>query len=648
MHFPSSIRRRTVLLAAVLAVAVGGLAVPTAQAATKPPTYPLGLQPSPASAVAPYAVPENGAAFGDAPIPASVDLTSWAVPVGNQGQVGSCVSWTVGYAISGWYAKRSGFAGTPYAPLYLYNQITNGQGGPTTGTTFYGNLSLEQSGGILPLADFAGGNYTTSYLPNNADKAKAASYKITDWSTLYYNQSMSAASGQSLIKQALANEKPVALGIKVYQNFYGVNAANPYYSSVSGSMLGRHAVAVLGYDSYGVRIQNSWGTGWGSGGFAWLSWSFLATQSEEAYVVNGFTAPASGTAPVISALGASSGPWSGGTVTITGTNLTGGTVTFGTKNATSVTVNSSTSITAGVPTSLLGAVDVRVSTPTGGRSNALSYTYAAAAPTITGVNPAAGPNTGGTPITISGTNLNSLSGSGYTVTVGGRPATNVVVAGGGTSLTAVTPEGPLGAADVTVTNVGGTSAAATFTYQWPVNPLLTLTAPKATTVKPGRVTLTGALKLPSGKAVAKTTVLLEGRAKGSSGAYTTIATATSAASGKVSFAPTPSTSTEYRLAAVGDITSASVIITVQPAPVIASISSTTALAAGGQTISVTGENLAGAKVTVGGKPAASVTVADDGDSLTFVTPARSAGKAAVVIVTATGKVTAGSFAVTKV
>lgn len=648
MRSSPSIRTRFALLVGAIAASLGGGALVAPQVGAATPRYPLGLERSPVSAVAPRLVPEQAPTYAAVP-PASVDLTQWAVPVGNQGQVGSCVSWTVGYTISGWFARRDGRAGQPYAPLYLYNQLTNYAGGATVGTSFYGNLSLEQSGGIPPKADFGGTDYLTSYRPTTTERATAANYKIADWATLYYSQSQSAASGQALIKQALADEKPVALGIKVYSNFYSVSSANSgRYDAIGGSFLGRHAVAVLGYDSFGVRIQNSWGTGWGDGGFAWLSWNFLATQSEEAYVVNGFTAPAAGTAPVISSLSATSGPWSGGSITITGTDLTGASVMFGTKPSPSVTVNSDTSVTAQVPVATAGAVDVRVSTPTGGRSNALSYTYGTAAPTITSITPSSGAAAGGTTITVAGTNLAQLSGSAYTVTVGGRPATNVTVAADGASFTAVTPSGAIGAANVVVTNAGGTSAAGTYTYNWTVEPTLTLSTPKLTTIKPGKLALTGTIKLPSGTAVAKTAVSLQSRPKGTSGAYTTVATATSNPSGKIAFSLAATSSSEFRLSAAGGITSASLVVTVQPPPTVSSMSSTLGTTSGGQTVIVQGANFGGAKVTVGGTPASSVTVADDGASLTFVAPARSPGKAKVVVVTATGKVTAGSYVIPKV
>lgn len=55
-------------------------------------------------------------------------------------------------------------------------------------------------------------------------------------------------------------------------------------------------------------------------------------------------------------------------------------------------------------------------------------------------------------MTITGTNL-----TGATVTIGGNPATGVMVNATGTQLTAITPPGAAGPADVTVTTPGGSA-----------------------------------------------------------------------------------------------------------------------------------------------------------------------------------------------
>lgn len=41
---------------------------------------------------------------------------------------------------------------------------------------------------------------------------------------------------------------------------------------------GYHAIAAIGYDERGIKIQNSWGTGWGDGGFAILLWGYSLTR----------------------------------------------------------------------------------------------------------------------------------------------------------------------------------------------------------------------------------------------------------------------------------------------------------------------------------------------------------------------------------
>ena len=505
------------------------------------------------------------------------------------------------------------------------------------GTSFYSNLSLEQSGGVDPLSDYTQGNYNTTQLPSAAQKANAAGYKLVDWTTLYWSQPQAAAQGASLIKDALAHNRPVAIGIDVYTNFFYVGATTDHYDGVSGGFAGRHAVAVLGYDAYGVRIENSWSSGWGNRGFAWLSWGFVAAHTSEAYSVNGFTAPSAGPAPVLTALSSASGPWTGGTIKLNGSNLTGAAVTFGSVAATSVTVNSAgTEATVGVPSAVTGKVAVAATTTSGGRSNTLDYTYTAGPPTISGVAPASGPSTGGTVVTLTGTNLNTVTGSAYTVLFGTTASTRVIVAADGRSLTAVAPAGSVGPVSVKVVNAGGTSGTAPFAYTWPVAPVITLTAP-AVTVAPGAgVALSGAVRQPNGTAYARLAVVLQSRAKGSTAPFVPVATGVTATDGTVAFAVVAAASIEYRLAIVGDVASAPLAITVVPPPTVTALSAVAGPRTGGQTIVVTGTNLAGGTVTLGTAAVKPLSVNAAGTMLTFVTPAHAVGAVGVVVSTATG------------
>ena len=97
----------------------------------------------------------------------------------------------------------------------------------------------------------------------------------------------------------------------------------------------------------------------------------------------------------------------------------------------------------------------------------------AAAPTISSIAPTSGPTVGGTEFSILGNNFQS----GATVTIGGATATDVNVTDANT-ITATTPAGSAGTADVVVTNPDSQSATLTggFTYSEPA-PSATVTDP---------------------------------------------------------------------------------------------------------------------------------------------------------------------------
>jgi hypothetical protein len=164
-------------------------------------------------------------------------------------------------------------------------------------------------------------------------------------------------------------------------------------------------------------------------------------------------------APFKSSLGTGSGPLAGGnTITINGTGLsTASSVSFGGVTATP-TVNSDSSLSVTVPAgAAAGPVAVSVTTA-GGTNNGLSYTYVDN-PTIGAISPTSGPTSGGTAVTITGTNLDTTD----SVTFDGTAAPFSVI--NAATLSVVTPPGTAGGADVVVTNPAGSdTAVGGFTY----------------------------------------------------------------------------------------------------------------------------------------------------------------------------------------
>jgi hypothetical protein len=191
--------------------------------------------------------------------------------------------------------------------------------------------------------------------------------------------------------------------------------------------------------------------------------------------------------PTVTVVSPNNGASAGGTaVTITGTNFaSGATVTFGGTAATSVVVVNSTTITATTPA---GTGVVTVTVMVNGQSGSLpnGFTYNAL-PTVTGVSPSSGATTGGTAVTINGSNFVA----GATVTFGTAAATNVVVASG-TQITATTPSGAAGAVTVTVTNPGSQSGSLLNGFTYVVVPTVTSVSPNSGPIAGGTgVTITG-------------------------------------------------------------------------------------------------------------------------------------------------------------
>ena len=288
-------------------------------------------------------------------------------------------------------------------------------------------------------------------------------------------------------------------------------------------------------------------------------------------------------APTVTSLSPSAGPTAGGTsVTITGTNFTGATqVQFGGTNATGYTVDSATQITATAPAGAAGTVDVRVMTIGGTSANtaADNYTYHAD-PTVASLSPTQGPESGGTSVTITGTNFTGLSGAAA-VQFGGTNATSYVV-NSATSITATAPAGT-GAVSVRVTTPGGTTAnTAADDYTYVPLPTVTNVSPSAgPTGGANTVTITGTNFSGASQVRFGAT-----DATGYSIVNATTITAT---------VPAGTGTQDVRVTTVGG-TSANTAAddyTYYAAPTVASISPMSGPAPGGTSVTITGTNFAG-------------------------------------------------------
>ncbi len=181
------------------------------------------------------------------------------------------------------------------------------------------------------------------------------------------------------------------------------------------------------------------------------------TPGGSATSVNAYTYLA---VPTLNTVTPNSGPIGGGTsVTLTGTGLTGASsVTFGGVSATGWTINSPTQITATIPASNAGVVNVSVTTAAGSASLTNAFTYIA--PPVAGpVSASVGHNSSANPVTL------SLSGGVASSVAISTSASHGTVTASGTSVTYTPTVGFAGTDSFTytATNSAGTSAPATVT-----------------------------------------------------------------------------------------------------------------------------------------------------------------------------------------
>jgi len=214
-------------------------------------------------------------------LPTSVNLTT--PPVGNQGGEGSCVAWGTTYAARSiaWQAANPAawsYSVNIFSPEYVYNQIK--AGGCADGSYVTDGLDLLRNQGVVPwsVMPYSDAN-GCSTMPTTAQRTTAANYRIAGYSRVSLTT--------TAIKTQLAAGKPVIVAGPVNNAFVNLTGTT-VLGRFTGSSLGGHCYCVVGYDNSrnAFKVQNSWGTTWGSSGFGYINYSYITSWWQEAYVFN--------------------------------------------------------------------------------------------------------------------------------------------------------------------------------------------------------------------------------------------------------------------------------------------------------------------------------------------------------------------------
>jgi len=225
-------------------------------------------------------------AVAAAELPQNVDLSEWNPSVKDQGTIGSCGSHAFA-SLTEHLAKKDSISWNdmPLSELFHYYVVRQdaygGQYPEDSGQFLRDGAKVCKNVGITPEQLWP---YKTSKY--NDDPARIAFWFSGLWRLKSYNRVYSVEG----MKTALAQEKPVAFGMFVYDTIFNTPRSGDVPHT--GRNAGGHALLACGYDDThpnpdgttgAILFQNSWGTRWGKSGYGWVSYKLLQKNFLEAW-----------------------------------------------------------------------------------------------------------------------------------------------------------------------------------------------------------------------------------------------------------------------------------------------------------------------------------------------------------------------------
>lgn len=182
---------------------------------------------------------------------------NYVTPVKNQGGCGSCVSFCTCSTIESAVRIKLGNPGFNIDLSEGFCQFCGG--GSCDGWGLTSGLSFAQSTGVTDEA----------CMPYQATNMNCGSSRCSDWQNrLTKISSFTAHSTMEARKNAIATIGPVLAGMAVYNDFFAYSSG-VYVKTANTGLAGYHCICVVGYDDSQQCwiLKNSWGPGWGDGGF---------------------------------------------------------------------------------------------------------------------------------------------------------------------------------------------------------------------------------------------------------------------------------------------------------------------------------------------------------------------------------------------
>jgi C1A family cysteine protease len=202
-------------------------------------------------------------------IPSAVDLRPGMPPVYDQSSIGSCTGQGIGAAYE--YIDHNYFMPSRLF-LYYNERVMEGTVNEDAGAQISDGIKSTEVSGICPehmwpydITKFAVKPPAPCYVDAQMHRTVTA-----------HNIAQNLAS----IQASLASNVPVVIGIEVFESFETQQVANTGIVPMpqpNEQLLGGHCVLLVGYNNASQRfiVRNSWGTGWGAGGYFYIPYAYI-------------------------------------------------------------------------------------------------------------------------------------------------------------------------------------------------------------------------------------------------------------------------------------------------------------------------------------------------------------------------------------